>query len=307
MLKRTTLAAALALGFAALSTGALAKEGGDQYPNGAETFMSGAIPPAGTYFINYAGYYSGTLKDNSGNTVRLPNTKGNLQDVKVSAWFDALRLVHVTGIKLLGADWTVDAILPIVHQNFDLPPLGGSKTTTGIGDLTLNPIILGWHFPNLHVTAGLDINLPTGNWDRTDPRKSLGANYYSFEPILAVSYLADNGFEASTKLMYNIKTKNTDSNYQSGDESHADYLLGYRNNGWAYGLGGYFLKQTTDDTLNGRSVGLNGNKGQVLAFGPHVQYMGKNGDQFIFQWQHETAVKNRFEGDKVWFKYIHRF
>lgn len=66
--------------------------------------MSGAIPPVGTYFINYAGYYSGTLKDNSGNTVRPPNTKGNLQDVKVSAWFDALRLVHVTGIKLLGAD-----------------------------------------------------------------------------------------------------------------------------------------------------------------------------------------------------------
>ena len=31
--------------------------GGGAYPNGAEDFMSGAIPPPGFYFINYFLYY----------------------------------------------------------------------------------------------------------------------------------------------------------------------------------------------------------------------------------------------------------
>ena len=32
--------------------------GGGAYPNGAEDFMSGALPHPGTYFINYLNYYS---------------------------------------------------------------------------------------------------------------------------------------------------------------------------------------------------------------------------------------------------------
>lgn len=297
----------IALALAAFALQAQAKEGGDQYPNGAETFLSGALPPPGTYFINYMGYYSGTLKDGNGNTVKLPNGKGGTEKATVKAFFDALRLVHVTDVKILGANWAMHAILPVVYQDLDLPPLGGSKSRVGLGDVTVNPFVLSWHSPNWHVAAGVDINLPTGAWDSQDPRRSIGANYYSFEPILAVTYLANNGFEASAKLMYNIKTKNNSTNYQSGDEFHMDYLLGYRQGEWAYGLGGYYLKQTTDDELNGRKVGTDGNRGQVFAFGPHIQYTGKSGDQFIFKWQHETAVENRFAGNKVWFKYVHRF
>ena len=51
-----------------LAAGAVqAKEGGDQYPNGGETWFAGAVPPPGNYLINYLGYYSGKLKDGSGN------------------------------------------------------------------------------------------------------------------------------------------------------------------------------------------------------------------------------------------------
>ena len=51
-LKFGKLAGALAL--AALTIGsAQAKDGGDQYPNGAETWLAGAVPPPGNYFLNY--------------------------------------------------------------------------------------------------------------------------------------------------------------------------------------------------------------------------------------------------------------
>ena len=79
---------------------------------------------------------------------------------------------------------------------------------------------------------------------------------------------------------------------------------------WAFGISGYYLKQLTDDKFNGTTVpsipGVisSGRKGQVFAFGPSVKYSAKNGSMFIAQWQHETMVENRFQGDKLWFKMI---
>jgi len=58
-----------------------------------------------------------------------------------------------------------------------------------------------------------------------------------------------------------------------------------------------------DDKQNGANIG---NKGQVFAIGPQLKY-DRNGRSFIVKLDHETNVKNRFEGDKVWFKYVTGF
>ncbi|MBL8251404.1 MAG: transporter [Candidatus Competibacter sp.] len=279
---------------------AQAKEGGDQYPNGAENWFAGAVPPPGNYFINYFGYYSGKLKDQNGDKL---NVGG--QTPKVDAVFDALRFLQVTNFSLFGGNWGWHVIVPVVHQRLDIAPLGGRASETGIGDITVNPLILSWHHsPQWHTVVGLDINLPTGAYDENDPRQSIGANYFSFEPIFAVSYLGADGWEASAKFMYNIKTRNDDTDYDSGDEFHMDYLVGKTFGNWGVGLSGYFMKQITDDKQNGRTVGTDGNKGQVFAIGPSVKYQTAGGTILVGQWQHETNVENRFGGDKVWLKVI---
>jgi hypothetical protein len=78
------------------------------------------------------------------------------------------------------------------------------------------------------------------------------------------SYMGDTGWEASAKLMYNIKSKNKDyagpagvGSYASGDEFHMDYLVGKRMGPWGVGLSGYYLKQTSDDEINGQTVAAN--------------------------------------------------
>ncbi len=278
---------------------ALAKEGPDQYPNGAENFLAGALPPPGHYFINYLGYYSGAYRDNNGD--KIPG-------LNVRAVFDALRYIHVSNIKLLGGDWGFHAIVPLVYQRLETPIPGiGDGTTSGLGDITLNPLIIGWHFPpDWHWVFGLDINLPTGKYNAIDPTDSVGANYYSFEPALAFTYLNQSGFEVSAKLMYNIKTKNDDTDYQSGNDFHMDYLIGQHFGPWAVGLGGYYFKQTSDDELNGRKVGPDGNRGQVFAIGPAVKY-DYQGMSFIGAWDYETQVENRFQGNKFFFKFVTAF
>lgn len=305
--KINKLCLAVALAAAAIGT-AQAKEGGDQYPNGAETWLAGAVPPPGNYFLNYFGNYHGQLRNGDGDKV---------PGASVDAWFDAMRFVHTSEHKILGGFWGWHVILPVVHQSVSLG--GPSGSATGIGDLTINPFILSWHTKNWHWAVALDINLPTGKYESGDPRRSIGTNYWSVEPIFAVSYMGDTGWEASAKFMYNIKGKNGDfrpapgapkMDYQSGDEFHMDYLVGKRFGPWGVGVSGYYLKQTTNDELDGTKISSalgpwsDGRKGQVFAYGPTVSYTNKAGMHFIGQWQRETNVENRFGGDKVWFKLI---
>ena len=283
-------AVAVALGLS--STAALAMEGADQYPNGAENWLAGAAPPPGNYFINYAGHYNATKRDGNGN--ELP--------VKVSATFDAARFLQVTNTQLLGANWGWHVILPLVHQTVEAP--NGKVSTSGIGDITINPLVLGWHTPTWHYGVGLDINLPTGRYDKTDPRRSIGANYVSVEPIFAASYLGADGWDVSGKFMLNFKGKNTDTDYQSGTDFHMDYMVGKNFGPWGVGLSGYYLKQLTDDKQGDIKVGADGNRGQVLAIGPSIKYNLSGGTMLVAQWQHETYVKNLLSGDKLWLKLI---
>ena len=312
-LKATAAAiAAAGMMFAAGLTSA--KEGGDQYPNGVEGWLAGAVPPPGNYFLNYFGYYSGDLRDGSGNKTSFPGTGNN---GSVSAWFDALRFLKTTGYQIFGANYGFHAIVPLVHQQLDLGAPNGSRTVSGFGDVTLSPLVLSWHTPEWHWAAALDIFMPWGKYDKNDGRGSIGANYYSYEPVFAVTYLGPTGWEVSAKFMYNFKDKNKDANflgtdgtYESGDEFHMDYTVGKRFGPWGVGLAGYYLKQTNDDKFNGASVppvpGLwsQGRRGEVFAIGPSVIYQAEKSPIFIGTWHHETTAENRFRGDKFLFKLI---
>lgn len=291
------VAAAVLMGPAVLTGPAFATEGGGgAYPNGAEDFMAGALPPPGTYFKNYMLYYTASkLKDNNGNDVPV--------DFKLKAAAEVLRFIYVTDYKILGANWAVHAFIPLAYQ--DVSVAGRSDDRFGLGDIIIDPIILGWHSKNFHVTTGLDIYMPTGNYDQTHLANT-GRNYWTFEPILGMTYLSDGGFEISAKFMYDFNTENDDTNYQSGQEFHVDYLIGYHiGKQWAVGLGGYYYVQTTDDKVNGVTT-PNGSKGQVFSIGPAVQYGYKN-MSFTLKWQPEFEAKNRPEGNNFWFNFVYAF
>ncbi len=300
-MKRLRLIGVVAL-IAMAVTSLQAKEGADQYPYGAENWFAGATPGPGLYYINYFGYYTGQLKNGAGQNVDLGGTTAS-----VSAVFNAFRLLDMTNFKIAGADYGFHTIVPVVYQSVNL---GGTNSVTSVGDIVADPLVLGWHHPRWHAVAAFDVNLPTGHYEKNDPRVCIGAHYYSFEPILALSFMPKSGWEASAKMMYNIKTTNQATNYHSGQEFHVDYLAGKHLGSWMLGAQGYALKQTTNDTIQGVAVAAQpgvfdtGRRGQVLGLGPGIAYETKGHVMFIGNWQHEVLVRNRFGGDKVWFKMI---
>lgn len=270
--------------------------GGGAYPNGAEDFMSGAVPPPGTYFINYFTHYSADkLADNNGNKI--------LPGFKLRATADVLRFIHVTDKQILGASWAMHLFLPLVNLDVTLPWAGKSKN--GIGDIIIDPFILAWHGKNWHAATGLDIFIPTGGYDKNDPvNPGVGRNYWTFEPIVAATYVTDNGYEVSAKFMYDFNSRNNETNYQSGNEFHVDYALGKQIDKFTFGAAGYYYQQVTDDALKG--VTVTDRKGSAVAIGPALKYDYKN-MSFSLKYLFEAEACNRPQGDNLWFKFVYAF
>lgn len=293
------------LSAAGVSVAQATEGGGGAYPNGAEDFMSGAVPPPGTYFINYFDYYSANkFADKNGNS-SIPGFK-----LKVTA--DVLRFIHVTDKQILGGFWGFHAFVPLMNVDVKTSTPLGSDSKTGLGDIIVDPFILSWHGKNWHAATGVDIYIPTGSYDKAD-LANVGRNYWTFEPILAGTVLTDNGFEASVKLMYDYNTRNNDASkltapgttkYLSGQELHFDYALGKKIDAFTLGLNGYYYQQLTNDEADG--VTVNDSKGKVFSYGPAVKYDYKN-MAFSLKYQIETAAENRPEGKNLWFKFVYAF
>lgn len=292
--KMRKVAQAITLALAALPLAAAASEGGKSaYPNGAEDFMVGAAPPPGNYFINYLLNYSADkLNDGGGNNM--------IPGFDLNVWADVMRFIHISNYKILGANWGWHVFVPVLSVDVTIPGPPESKKS-GLGDILFSPLILSWHYSkNLHTVAALDIYAPTGSYDQYRIANT-GLNYWTFQPVYAVSYISDQGWEASAKFMYDFNTENDDTNYKSGQALHVDYTVAKHFPGWALGVGGYYFTQTTGDSGSGAPPG--GYKGKAFAVGPQVMFdVGKVKAIFKYQW--ETDTENRPQGNNFWFKLI---
>jgi hypothetical protein len=292
-MKKISYLVGLAMAGIVVTPAANATEGGGSiYPMGAESFLSGALPPPGFYPLLYATRYSADkLKDNNGNTVPL--------DFKVTANAVVPRLVWVTDKKLFGGQVAHALLLPLV--NLDVNVNGAGQRKTGIGDLNLTPLALGYHHsPNLHSVVALDIFAPTGRFNKTD-MANIGRNYWMTEAVYTASYIDPAGWNADFKMMYDFNFKNPDTDFKSGQEFHVDYSFGYGfKQNWVAGVGGYAYKQTTSDEKNG--LKLPNNKGQAFAIGPSIKYDNGKGMFVMAKLQREMKVRNRPEGYAFWIK-----
>ncbi len=281
--------------------------GGDHYPNGAEGFLAGMAPPPGFYVLNYNYLYtSRAFKDNSGDTIDL----GPLDDFSLRVYANVTRLLYVTPFKLLGANYALHIFLPWMEVNANCKGFHVHKR--GLGDIIVDPFILTWHGKYVHVVTGLDIYLPTGEYDKFQPI-NIGRNFYTFEPVLGVTFLLPQKLALSFKFMYDFNTANNDyinpmtgkeTSLKPGQEFHFDYAIS-----WSpipnlrLGLTGYFYQQTTDDELDGKEI--EHNRGRAMALGPGIKWDYKR-LSLVLRTQYEFGVKNRPQGKNLWFKVVYK-
>ncbi|MEA3333437.1 MAG: transporter [Pseudomonadota bacterium] len=298
--------------------------GGGSYPNGVESFMVGAAPPPGFYLKNYVYYYHASdMKDDHGNNIDV------FDDLTV--WAEVLRFIWISEKKILGGNYGQHVFLPLLDVSLDFKaPLGpkGKKRydDTDVPYIIWSPFILAHHFlkGKLHTVLSLpDIYIPTG-YDKGD-LAGVSHNFWTFEPVFAVTYMPTPTWEFSAKFMYDFNTKQDDCptvygfnvDRTPGDEFHFDYSLSYGfSKSFRVGLSGYYYKQVSNDDYDIDSSipapvrdllkADEGNHSEVFAIGPGLWYNYKN-MFFTLRTQFEMDAKNKTEGQNVIFNFVYAF
>ncbi|AME28551.1 SphA family protein [Burkholderia sp. PAMC 26561] len=263
------------------------------YPVGVNTVLDGVLPvPGDTRFYNYTAYYVA-------NTFQGPSGKIAIPEFRTSAFVDAPRIVHTWNQMLGPFTLSSGTVATVVHLTVDAA--GASGRRTALGDLTLQPVELGYANPSHTFFAyfASDVSLPTGAYSSSRVANP-GLNIYAWEPALGTTWLPNPQWEISTFSVFEVHSPDKATHYHSGSVAIFDYLAGYSvTPQYQIGIQGYLLKQFTDDTANGAVV-ADGFKGQAIAIGPQLRVNLTKSSAIVFKYQQEFAVRNRAKGEKLW-------
>lgn len=150
--------------------------------------QSGSQPAPGFYAaLFYLRYDAHTIKNADGNTVRpAPNSPGSLAVSAVAplAWY-------VSKAKFLGASVGAMVVLPFANASIEAPAFAlGETIGTGVSDLLMRPLDLGWHTARADVAVGLQLYAPTGNYE-PGGSENIGKGMWTYEPFLGTTVYFD--------------------------------------------------------------------------------------------------------------------
>ena len=156
------------------------------YPAGAEGIKGASLPPPGVYFLDYNFFYTAD------------NFKDGPPQFDIFAYINAPRLIWMTDLKILGANYGMDIIVPFGYLDWKV--MGSRNSYFGLGDIQIEPVLLSWHFKQFDLSAAYAVWAPTGDFSPSRPdllskgfwshMLTLGGTWYpDKEKTLAVSLL----------------------------------------------------------------------------------------------------------------------
>ena len=216
-----------------------------------------------------------------------------------------------------GAHYSVAAFLPYTWLSIsgNSAALGGvqiQNSVSGLGDLTLVPVLLGWKSGNWQYDFLMPVYAPTGSY-QTGRLGNTGLNYWTIDPVGGVAYSnATSGLTAAAHLGYAINTENNATQYKSGNILHLDtavqQLIPLGSGLATLGAEAWYFQQVTCDSGSGATLGCF--KGSTAGIGPVLGYIQPIGNEkllFELKWLPELDTQNRLKGDYVWLKIVYTF
>ena len=293
--------------------------------------LAGAVPPPGTYLSSIKYFYSGDASGAAADSVALDQI-GNITlqaDIKAEVEFliEVPTVLWVAPRQVLGGNLGLGLLVPVgwVDISVDVDalatltiggdgPLSGTTLQRGnqlaLSDDTVNfgdPVlqaILGWQSGYWHWNVAGLLNVPIGAYNKDD-LANVGFNRWVFDASGAFTWFDPaRGHEASVVAGFTFNGENPDTNYRTGTEFHVEFaLMQHFSKAFAVGLVGLHYEQLTGDSGAGATLGSF--KGRTTAIGPNINYnlqLGQLPVSTQLRWYHELDVKNRLEGDIVFFQ-----
>lgn len=261
MCKRVWWAAVLAA-VMALSGAAWGETG--HYVPGVEGIKAASLPPPGWYYRQYNVFYNASrLTDGGGNSLPL--------GFNVSVWANVHRAIWLSDIKILGATYGADVIVPLIQTDLSLRVPNITDKNFGLGDPCIEPLILAWHGSRWDASVAAGVYLPFGEYSMTEPA-SPGKGFASGLFTFGGTWYADahRTWSASALGRYEVHSKQRDTGLTPGNDLTIEWGLAKTfiepSVFWDLGVAGYCHWQTTDDS----GPGSNKLNDQVFGIGPEI-------------------------------------
>jgi hypothetical protein len=257
------LSTALALA-AALLAGAAHAEG--HYVTGVEGLQGSSVPPAGNYYLGYLVHYDI-------NSFRAPNDAKLQGDGKVTALVN--RFVKITDTKLLGADYGFETIIPVIRTSLDIKAAALNDSDSGVGDVYLGPLVLGWHGPQWDAVAAAGLWLDTASHNTP---VAAGKGYKSTMLTGGVTYYFDPAKSVSGSALFRFERHGkNDAGIRPGNQLSMEWGVGKNLGAYQLGVVGYSQWQLSEDS----GPGANNFKSSKHALGAEVVYPVPGAGMFL--------------------------
>jgi hypothetical protein len=210
----------------------------------------------------------------------------------------------VTPGKLLGANYGFVAALPWANNRVQGSDDFDSNPGSGLTDMFVQPINLGWHQPRVDVTAAYGLYLPTGRYEN-GARNNTGLGMWAQEILLGATLFMNQlrTIHAATTATLTFQSEKKDSETRVGDilnlegGAGVDLLGGGLSAGMAY----YGTFKLTDDRFEDvlPSLFIRG-RNRVWGLGPEATLaIAANRTVYGFvtvRYQWEIAARTTSEG-----------
>ncbi len=274
-----------------------ATEGGASYyfPGASASFATALEPAPGVMVVNQMLFLGGKAdKAVLGGNVNL--------NLKVNAFYNYVGGFYTYDKPVMGgAKLQIGAVVPYgsADVRVGLGSISRSQTSSGLGDAMVSAALY-WTNGNYHHKLIQSVYIPTGDY-RAGNIANPGRNYWGFDTSYAVTWFnMKTGDEISVVPGILFNTKNSASDYQSGNEFHVDFALNHHYFAQYYALGihGYYYNQLSGDSGSGAKLGSF--KGRSVGIGPAILWTPpahKGNISVIAKWIFDVDHENRAKGD----------
>jgi hypothetical protein len=263
---RTALAPVAAVALLLLTAAEGAAQLNGQNIKGDVGLKAGSQAPPGTYVaIPLYFYTADAVKDRDGDEFLTGNLDAAVFGVALNV---------VTSRKLLGANYGFLVALPWANNRVQGVEDFDSNPGTGLTDMFIQPINLGWHQPRADFTAAYGLYLPTGRYE-DGAENNTGLGMWAQELLVGTTVYVNpqRTIHAATTATFTFQSAKEDSRTKVGNIMNLEGGIGadFIGGGLTAGLAYYGTFKLTDDRFDAAlpSLLIRG-KNRVWGLGPEV-------------------------------------
>ena len=266
--------------------------------------QSGTQAPPGFYVVPlYYDYSADTLRDGNGDKFDPLGGGGS-----IDAGAAIAGLLWVSEKKFLGGTYGFSVWPGVTNNVLELPALQtDSKTSTGLADIYIQPVILGWNKAQADFTAGLGIYAPTGEFEAGgDSNRGLGMWSYEIFGGTTVYFDEARTWHFAATAFYETHGEKDGTDIRVGDILTLEGGLGksFMDGAANVGIAYYAQWKLTDDDFG---LGFTPPGGQILdrhrvyGIGPEITIpLASKSKLYGFlnlRYFWETGARTTLEGD----------